>query len=94
MTFFVGGDYTVALATNSTPSVIASPPLVFTVTPALPAGLHLNATTGEVVGMPTAVAANATYTVRVTNSAGHADAAITVEVKNSTCITPARPHVQ
>jgi len=42
----------------------------YTVSPALPAGLALSATTGVISGTPTATAAQATYTVTASNSAG------------------------
>jgi uncharacterized protein (TIGR03118 family) len=42
----------------------------YTVSPALPAGLALNATSGVISGTPTATAAQATYTITASNSAG------------------------
>lgn len=44
-------------------------PYAFSVTPALPAGLSLNATTGVVSGTPTAAATTANYTITVTDAA-------------------------
>jgi hypothetical protein len=41
----------------------------FSVAPALPAGLAMNATTGAITGTPTAVVASTSYTVTVTDSA-------------------------
>jgi hypothetical protein len=42
----------------------------YTVSPALPAGLSINATTGVISGMPTAVTAAANYTITATNALG------------------------
>jgi hypothetical protein len=42
----------------------------YSVSPALPAGITLNATTGQIAGTPTASAAPTTYTVTATNSGG------------------------
>src|SRR5215831_6773467 len=42
----------------------------FTIQPALPAGLSLNATSGTISGTPTAVIAQTTYTVTASNAGG------------------------
>lgn len=44
----------------------------FTVTPALPSGLRLDAQTGEITGTPTAFQSQATYKVSASNTAGAA----------------------
>jgi hypothetical protein len=44
----------------------------YSVSPALPAGLMLNTTSGAISGTPTAVTAQATYTVTASNVGGHA----------------------
>jgi len=44
--------------------------LTFSVTPAIPAGLALNATTGAITGNPSAVSATATFLVQATNAGG------------------------
>ncbi len=46
------------------------PPYVFSVFPALPAGLEFNSSTGAVSGMPSVAVAIATYTVVVTDQVG------------------------
>ena len=61
----------------------------WTVTPALPAGLSLNAATGIVSGTPTAVAAQATYTVTATNSGGSTSAPLVVTVVEPTLVSVA-----
>jgi uncharacterized protein with beta-barrel porin domain len=45
-------------------------PYTFAVSPALPAGLSLNTSTGQVTGTPTAGSPSATYTVTVTDANG------------------------
>ncbi|WP_353072831.1 beta strand repeat-containing protein [Tunturiibacter gelidoferens] len=52
----------------------------FTVSPALPAGLSLNASTGAISGTPTAVTAQATYTITAANSAGSTTATLKIAV--------------
>jgi hypothetical protein len=52
----------------------------YSVNPALPAGLGLSTTTGAISGTPTAVAAQATYTVTATNSAGFATTFVNILV--------------
>ena len=46
--------------------------VTYTISPALPAGLTLNASTGQINGTPTAVSARTSYTITATNSAGTA----------------------
>src|SRR5690606_5940389 len=51
------------------PSVLGTgTPTSYTVSPALPAGLTLNATSGRIAGRPTAAAAAANYTVKAANA--------------------------
>lgn len=52
----------------------------YTITPALPAGLELDARTGAIRGTPTAVSAYASYTVTGSNAAGAASATVRIEV--------------
>ena len=52
------------------PTVSGGKVITYSVSPSLPAGLVLNTTTGLITGTPTAVTANATYTVTATNPAG------------------------
>jgi uncharacterized protein (TIGR03118 family) len=52
----------------------------YTVAPALPAGLAINGTSGAISGTPTAVAAQATYTVTATNASGSTTFALVLRV--------------
>jgi hypothetical protein len=52
----------------------------YSVSPELPQGLSLGATTGVISGTPTAVAAKASYTVSALNSAGSTSASIQITV--------------
>jgi hypothetical protein len=45
-----------------------TPPLTFSVSPALPAGLSISATSGAITGIPTAASPATSYTVTVTDS--------------------------
>jgi hypothetical protein len=73
--------------TNSGGTVIS-----YSVSPALPAGLSLSATTGIISGTPTAVTALASYTVTATNSGGSATAALSIAVNAAAvAMAPAAP---
>jgi hypothetical protein len=52
----------------------------YTVSPTLPAGLSLNSSSGVISGTPTSAAAQATYTITATNSAGSTSFAWTLTV--------------
>ena len=67
------------LSPTTTGGAVAS----YSVSPALPAGLSLNTTTGEITGTPTAATASATYTITGTNAGGTgtSDLSITVNPK-------------
>ena len=51
------------------------------VLPTLPAGLSLNPQTGVISGIPTAVTAQASYTLTATNSAGAISATISLTIQ-------------
>jgi hypothetical protein len=56
----------------------------YSVAPALPAGLSLNAVNGIIRGTPTAVAATANYTVTAANTGGSTTAAVSLTVNGLT----------
>ena len=65
--------------TTDTPSVTGTT-LSFTVSPALPAGISLNASTGAISGTPTTATVQATYTITAANSGGSTTATIKITV--------------
>ena len=71
----------VAIALNS-PTVVGGAASSYSVSPALPAGLSLNSTTGVVSGTPTAVTATAIYSATASNSKGSVTAALTITVND------------
>jgi hypothetical protein len=73
--------YTVGTAIPSNiPSSTGGAITSYTVSPTLPLGLSIGASTGIVSGTPTAATARAVYTVTGTNSAGSTTAALTLTV--------------
>lgn len=69
--------------TPSTPTVTGvGPTTTFSVSPALPAGLTLNSSTGVITGTPTVVTQpnSNTYTVTATNTAGSGHTNIVIEI--------------
>jgi Putative Ig domain len=52
----------------------------YSVSPALPAGLSLNTTTGVISGTPTVAVAQTAYTVTATNAGGNTTATVTITV--------------
>lgn len=67
----------------NTALVIGGTPSAFSVMPALPPGLSLNALTGAITGTPTAIQPLTTYTVTASNSAGSAQAQVQIAVTGS-----------
>ncbi len=67
--------------TALTPSV-AGQVTAYSVAPALPAGLGINATTGVISGTPTTVTALANYTVTASNASGSITATVAVVVND------------
>lgn len=74
--------YTVgqSIAAN-TPTGTGGPVAVYTIAPALPAGLAFDASTGEISGTPTVVAPEALYIVTGRNDAGSAQASLRLAVQ-------------
>lgn len=67
--------------TPNRPTNSGGPIARYDISPALPAGLNLNATSGVISGTPVAVAVAATYTITGQNVAGSATARIDIEIK-------------
>jgi hypothetical protein len=70
--------YTVGTAIAPLAPTVTGTVASFSVTPALPAGLALDATSGTISGTPTAAAAQAAYTVTATNAGGSTTFALTL----------------
>lgn len=66
----------------NTPSHSGGAVVSYSITPALPAGLLLNTSTGIISGTPSALATSATYTVTATNTGGATDATLTIVVND------------
>jgi uncharacterized repeat protein (TIGR01451 family) len=85
-----GLSYTTATAvyikgtaiTPNSPTSTGGAVTSYSVSPALPAGLSLSASTGIISGTPTAVTATASYTVTASNSAGSTTATLTITVND------------
>jgi hypothetical protein len=76
VTYVVGA----AIAPN-TPTIVGNACTIsYSVIPALPAGLTLDATTGVITGTPTAVTARANYTVTATNASGFTTTSLSIAV--------------
>jgi 6-phosphogluconolactonase (cycloisomerase 2 family) len=67
---------------NNVPSHGGGVVVSYSVTPALPASLSLNTSTGVISGTPTVVAGTASYTVTATNSGGSITASVSITVKD------------
>ncbi|NYH98533.1 kelch repeat-containing protein [Cupriavidus plantarum] len=77
--------------TPNTPVSTGGPIASFTVSPALPAGLSLNANTGAITGTPTARQPSATYTIVGSNAAGSAQAQLQIGVTARGSFSTATP---
>jgi hypothetical protein len=73
---FTVGSAITALSPTVTGSVSS-----YASAPALPAGLSLNSTTGQITGTPTAVTATASYTITAQNSGGSTTFALSITVR-------------
>ena len=65
-----------------TPTSTGGAVVSWSVSPALPAGLTLNTSTGEISGTPTAVSSSTPYTVTATNAGGSSSATVTIQVND------------
>ena len=66
--------------TSVTPTSTGGAVTGWSISPALPAGLSLDTSTGTISGTPTAITSTATYTVTASNSGGSATATVTITV--------------
>jgi len=66
--------------TDNVPSSAGGAVTSYSVSPPLPAGLSLDGSTGVISGTPSAITAQATYTVTATNSAGSTTAGVVITV--------------
>lgn len=72
--------YTVPITPN-TPIYTGGVPTNYSISPTIPGGLTLNATTGIITGTPTQTNALATYTITAGNSAGSVSTTITIFIQ-------------
>jgi gliding motility-associated-like protein len=79
---FVRGTAIQAMASTASGGTVIS----YSIAPALPTGLALNTSTGEISGTPTAVAAAANYVVTATNSGGSTTTTLSLQVRKSTLL--------
>jgi hypothetical protein len=75
---------TVEVAISSLTPTVSGTVDTYSVDPALPDGLSIDASSGVISGTPTAIAASATYTVTAENEGGSTTATVTVEVAKGT----------
>lgn len=73
--------YTGQAITPDIPGISGGPVASYSISPALPAGLNFNQSTGIISGTPTGTSAQASYVVTVTNTAGSiASAPVTITI--------------
>lgn len=75
--------YTRAAIVPNTPASSGGPVISYAIAPALPAGLSLSSTTGEISGTPSILVPRSNYTVTATNTGGSTSATLTITVTNS-----------
>ncbi|MHA8075267.1 Ig-like domain-containing protein [Aquirufa sp. TARAVU-A1A] len=68
--------------TPLTPSNNGGTPAGYSISPALPAGLSFNTSTGVISGTPTAITGSATYVVTASNFVGSVSQNVVIEVKD------------
>jgi hypothetical protein len=75
---------TVGTAISSLTPTVTGTVDTYSVSPTLPAGLSINASSGVISGTPTAVATSASYTVTASNAGGSTTAQVTIAVGKGT----------
>jgi len=73
-------SYTVGTAITSLDPIVTGTVASYSVAPALPAGLALDASTGRISGTPTAAERERAYTVTASNATGNTTFALTLSV--------------
>ena len=68
--------------TTVTPTATGGPVSTWTISPSLPAGLSISATTGAISGTPTAISSSTSYTITATNAGGSGTATVTIVVND------------
>jgi Putative Ig domain len=71
---------TVGVAMTALNPTVTGTVTSYSVSPALPAGIAINTTSGAITGTPTAVTAQATYTITATNATGSTTFALALKV--------------
>lgn len=80
--YTVGTAITNFAPTNTGGAVPGTSTYIYSVSPALPSGLSINATTGVISGTPTQVTAATDYTIIATNESGSSSAIVNIRVKD------------
>jgi hypothetical protein len=75
----VSGVYGYAIATL-TPTISGSPTITYSVSPSLPLGISLSASTGKITGTPGVLVSTTTYVITATNGGGSDTAHVTISV--------------
>ncbi len=65
---------------NMSPTIGGGGSVTYTISPALPSGISIHATTGVISGTPTGTSGQTTYTITATNSAGNTTATVQLQV--------------
>ncbi|WP_374506247.1 putative Ig domain-containing protein, partial [Flavobacterium sp.] len=91
---FANQVYTInTVITPASPTVVANPAPTYSISPALPAGLALNTTTGTITGTPTVGQPAGTYILTANNGfAPNATATFTITVQAAPIISYTTPH--
>ena len=89
LSYNIGNSFTVGTAiTPGQPSSTGGTIVSYSVSPALPAGLTLNTSTGVIGGTPTTVTSQAYYTITATNSGGHTSVTNGMTVTGTVVLAP------
>jgi sugar lactone lactonase YvrE len=92
--YTVGTAITALSPNNTGGEVPGTSTYIYSVSPALPSGLSINATTGVISGTPTQVSATANYTITASNESGSSTAVVNIRVKaQAPNISYTTPHV-